>query len=266
MTFNRDAFIGLFVLGLVLLGLFWYVATHPAPTPGTGFLPQGQNNVVDRGPQQITETADWYAIDAKYPGTTPLSVTAGAEAEANAVLLMKTFEEGQIERFKGDLAGYDAEYRQFLAAEGRKASLSIDYVGFASPKTLSYVYGMVEDTLGAHPNSYYRTFTFDLATGEVLHLGDLFEDPNYLQTLSTLSRERLPADLASRAQITVDQVDMDMLNAGTAPYEDNFINFYIDGEEFVLLFPPYQIAAYVYGSSELRFPKAELPGFSAEYR
>jgi len=260
MTFNRDALIGLFVLGLCLAGLVWYAATHPAPTPNNQDVP------VDQGPQRLSRNTDWYAIEALYPGTTPLVVTAGAEADANAVLLMKTFAEGQIERFEGDMAGYPEDFRQEMASQGRKATLAIEYLAFASPKTVSYVFGMTEDTLGAHPNGYYRTFTFDLATGEALHLEDLFEGPGYLETLSRISRERLAPELAARAQIPVDQVDRDMLNAGTTPFEDNFINFYLDGGELVILFPPYQVAAYVYGSSEVRLQTSTLEGFSAQYR
>jgi hypothetical protein len=66
--------------------------------------------------------------------------------------------------------------------------------------------------------------------------------------------------------VSESEIAMDMLLDGTAPTEDNFQNFYLDGSDFVILFSPYQIGPYVLGSSELHIKKSDLPGLKAEYK
>jgi hypothetical protein len=58
-----------------------------------------------------------------------------------------------------------------------------------------------------------------------------------------------------------------MLSAGTTPEEKNFANFFLDNQEFVLLFPPYQVAPYAAGPQTLRIPLPELSNIlKQEYR
>ena len=49
-----------------------------------------------------------------------------------------------------------------------------------------------------------------------------------------------------------------MINMGTTPEEVSFENFYFDGNDLVILFAPYQVAAYAAGPQTLRIPLSEL--------
>mgnify|MGYP001331264847 CR=1 FL=1 len=251
----------------VFLGLLiWYLWTHPAPralAPGdvaTSTIP-----FVDE-PLHIIDNGPYHEIDAAYPSATPLSATAGAEADAEAVSAMRTFAQNIVGTFKesaeNDLPGLGT------FAEGRKYTMDIDYRLYESPKTISYVYVIYQDTLGAHPNAYYRTFTFDRATGEALHLDDLFVlGAPYLQRLSERTRSDLVTILAQRGEMTPQEVDTDYINSGTMPNSDSFNNFALDGDNLLMIFPPYQVAPYVYGTIEVPIPLSSLSGIlRPEYR
>ena len=43
----------------------------------------------------------------------------------------------------------------------RKEALTMLYEERSGPKTITYVFTLHMDTLGAHPNTFYRSFTFD---------------------------------------------------------------------------------------------------------
>lgn len=222
--------------------------------------PQDAEVVV--APKHIDEHAAYYDITTTYPGGTSLKVTAGATADAKAVAILKGFIENEIERFKenGNFANFTPEDIKMQGLDqGRKYILDVEYKTYSSAHTVSYVFTLMQDTLGAHPNTYYRTFTFSKATGGGLVLADVFSG-DYLTTLSKLSRAKLPAIIANRESVKVSEIDTDMLSAGTTPDEDNFQTFYLDGKNFVLLFPPYQIGPYVLGVVTLPILLSDLLG------
>jgi len=252
---DKKLMIGGVVLILIIIGLaFWYMATHPAPEPvpvnPIGQEPQGQQT------GSIVENEQYYEVEAVYPATTPLRASAGAQADTAAVSAMRTFEANAIASFKeqNQLATLTAaEAEMFGLGDERKYALGIDYEMRTSPTTVSYVFMIYEDTLGAHPNGYYRTFTFDLATGKGLLLSELFAPgADYLGILSEKSRASL--------KNTLDDTPSDMLEAGTTPDEDNFQNFYLDGSVLVIVFAPYQVGPWAIGTQEVRIPKSDLDG------
>jgi hypothetical protein len=210
----------------------------------------------------IKESTVFYDIDAAYPSATPLRESAGAEADAMAVTLMKNFEMNTIEGFKEN-SGLDTMTAEEFASQtfGRDAkyAMTIEYKVYESPKTISYAYTIYQDTMGAHPNTYYRTFTFDRATGSALEPGDLFvEGAPYLDRLSARTRADLPRIMAKMAETTPDQVDRDYINSGTMPIVDSFGNFVIEGTTLRMIFPPYQVGPYVYGTIEVPIPLSDL--------
>ena len=222
-------------------------------------------------PGQIVENQEYYEIETNYPQSTPLRQSAGAGADAHAVSVMKEFQTNAIANFKqqNNLAAITPEeVEMFGLGENRKYALGIEYDLHTSPSTVSYVYLIYEDTLGAHPNAYYRTFTFDARSGEGLVLGDFFvSGADYLSTLSEISRDRLVTQIAEVSNIPESELDRSMLDAGTTPDEDNFQTFYLEGDAFVLIFPPYQVGPWVLGMQEVRIPKSELSAIlTAEYR
>ncbi len=73
----------------------------------------------------------------------------------------------------------------------------------------------------------------------------------YLDKLSSISRAELPAVIGPSA-------DTDFIKQGTTATEASFASFFFDNSEFVLLFPPYQVAPYAAGPQTLRIPRSEL--------
>ena len=267
MTQRIKHFLPGIVLVLVVLALIgWYMISVPAPVhaPTVSSSP-----VAPAEPIKIADDATYYTVDATYPGTAGLSGSAGAKADETATATMKAYVEGQIAQFKkdGNFANLTHDDVQMMRLDERKYALGIEYKTYEGPATISYVYQLYADTLGAHPNTTYRTFTFDKKTGALLALKDVFtSNAPYLQTLSTKSRAVLPGKIATMESVAVTEVDTDYINSGTKPEAEAFQNFYFEGSNLVLLFPPYQVGPYVLGMIELPIPTNELKDVKAEYR
>lgn len=228
------------ILGLIL----FYAASRPkqalAPKTSTS-LPASP----------YIEHTQYYDIAANFATSTPLS---GA-ANTRAVSEMKQFVADTIDQFKkdGNFANLTPEDVKTLGFDqGRKEKLQIMYLIAPTERTVTYVFTIYLDTLGAHGNTFFRTFAYDTQTGASLSLGDLFKPgTDYLDTLSTLSAQKLPALIGEGA-------DIGMIKDGTTPDAKNFENFFFDGNDFVILFPPYAVAAYAAGPQTLRIPTSEL--------
>jgi Protein of unknown function (DUF3298) len=163
-------------------------------------------------------------------------------------LVMKAFAENTIGGFKesGNFANLTHDDVQMQGLDQRKYALNIEYQVYRGSHTVSYVYQIYEDTLGAHGNTYYRTFTFDTNTGAAIELGDLFTGTApYLERLSTQARADLPGIIRAASG---SDADMAEIKAGTQPEEDSFQNFAIDGSTLRLIFPPYQVGPYSIGT------------------
>lgn len=261
---NRDAVIGFIVLVIVGAACVWYALAHvpPGAAPVATSTPIGTAT----GPLHITENTDLYTVDAQYPSSTLLAADVGADADAAAVASMKAFEESAVDEFHQSWTGLDDSFMQHIKSENVKGSLAITYETHQGPNTVSYVYSIYTDTLGAHPNGSYKTFTFDTRTGAELSLADLFAPgTNYAQYLSDYSRAKLPGMIAARENVGVSEIASDMLNAGTTADPANFADFYLDGSNLVILFPPYAVGPYVLGTMELDIPLSSVPNLKSDY-
>ncbi len=242
-------------------GVLWFILSRPiGENPGqtASSTPTG----IVGAKLHLEDVGPYHAATATYPSATPLKTTAGAQSDAAVVALMKNFAEKEIARFiDNSVASLTPEDIRIQGLGGdRKYVLDMDYDVFESSRTVSYLYHMYADTLGAHPNAYYRTFTFDKKTGEGLHLDDIFVSENYVDILSEKSRTSLHKTLGENAV-------EDMLEAGTTPFADNFQNFYLSGSDFVIVFPPYQVGPYAIGTQEVRIPLFEISSvLKTEYR
>lgn len=258
------------VLILLIAGVAaWYLLTRPVPEGPLGGAATTTPSGEPGAKAIIRDSGQYHEITAAYPSATPLSASAGASANARAVALMKSFAEQEAARFEdanvSELSAEDIEI-QGLGGD-RKYVLDADYDAYESPVTVSYVYRMYADTLGAHPNAYYRTFTFDKASGEALILEDLFATGDFLDVLSNETRKRLKAQIAEASDVPEDELDLSMIEAGTTPYADNFQNFYLEGADLVIVFPPYQVGPWAIGTQEVRLERTSLGNtLKARYR
>ena len=258
---KHTAVIGVGVLILVFLGFaIWYMATHQAPAP-VGPITAATSTPTTgtgAGPQKIVDNGAYYEITATYPGSTLLRQTSSPQADAAAVATLKTFVEQQITRFKdnGNFANLTPQDVQMQGLDqGRKYAFQAEYKTYQGTHTVSYVYTLYEDTLGAHPNTYYRTFTFDTATGQAIELSDLFTSGTYLERLSTVARTDLPTIIR---MMSGSDADTDYIASGTLPEADSFQNWYLDGAALVLVFPPYQVGPYSLGTVLNPIPLSKL--------
>lgn len=229
----RKVAISITIILVIFIWILIYLTTRSMPIKATVIpgisLPAGS----------YSEHTSYYDIATNYPTTTPLTKTASGHALA----LIRNFIGKTIGQFKANFA---------TSVQEHKSALQITYLIGSSKNTLSYIFTIYEN-IGAVHNMFFRTFVFNTATGQNLSLADLFlPGTQYLDTLSQISRTELPdvigASMTNPATIT----------NGTTPDGKNFSDFFFDNSDFVLLFPPYQVAPYAAGPQTLRIPLHEL--------
>lgn len=264
-------FLGI-LLAILAAIVAWYAfgsRTAMAPSGGTASsTPQAATTTPEAPAAHIEEHATYYDIDFAYPSATPL-LSVSADANAKAVASMKASLQDTADQFKkdGNFSNLTHDDIQMMGLDQRKEALGAEYKAYAGSRTVSYVFEIYEDTLGAHPNAYYRTFTFDTKTGAPLALADLFAPgANYLGLLSDIASQQLPAIVADREQVSVSDVDTDYLHSGISPEPESFQDWYIQGGKLVIVFPPYQVGPYALGTIELPIPLSQLSSLKAEYR
>lgn len=136
--------------------------------------------------------------------------------------------------------------------------LDLSYDAYAHSDTVvSLLYTVFAYMGGAHPNTTYETFTFDLDAGEQLSLYDIFPEAN--NPLDVI------APIAEAAQIEQqgDYADENWIAQGTAPTLDNYRDFVLTENSIIFFFEPYQVAAYAYGPSQVEIPLADLTSIMA---
>jgi hypothetical protein len=233
---NNKYIIGLVLVLVAFAAGYLFIASSPKPDT----LRSSGGDLV------YEEDKPYYKITAVYPG---------------GVLRAKDAVEAVIAQFKEDtqvenLTPEDVEV-QGLGGE-RKYTLDITYKKYESPSTYSYAFTIYQDTLGAHPNGFYATLTFD-KSGNELMLEDLFQEGSgYLDQLSQLAYEGVVTELEAKTGAAPTEDMFDTARVGTAPSPEALQFFYIEGQTLHLLFPPYQVAAYAAGSFDIAIPLNEL--------
>lgn len=134
---------------------------------------------------------------------------------------------------------------------GAAASSSIDIVyetTIASDNVISVLFRVLSYAAGAaHPSHETFVLNYDLRTGTVLALGDLFKaDAPYLDTIAQKAQDRL------EGRPFVISLD------GAVPTPENYKSWNIEPDGLRITFDPYQVAAYAAGSQEVFIPYAEL--------
>lgn len=156
--------------------------------------------------------------------------------------------------------------RQFPEFASRQLQLQIDYRATASGPAFISVRGKgMMDTGGAHPLPLDASFVFDRQAQRVLALDDLFVDPDAARRmLAAFSRAALEGKLLAQApgkdeatpEARKEWLDnmRGMIDDGTRPDAKNFSEFQVDADGLLLVFPPYQVAPYVYGTQTVEVP------------
>lgn len=156
--------------------------------------------------------------------------------------------------------------QKFPEFASRQLQLLIDYrVTASSPAFISVRGKGMLDTGGAHPVPLDTSFVFDRQQQRVLALDDLFVDPESARKLlADFARTALDRKLLAQApgtheappKVRKEWLDnmRGMIDAGTKPEAKNFEQFQVDDGGLLLVFPPYQVAPYVYGTQTVVVP------------
>ena len=251
---EKNAVVRIVALVALVAGIVLYVWLSPTPAKA----PVQESTIIAN---PYVEQATYYDIAANYPTSTPLM----GEANGAAVEIIQSWIIDTVSQFKKDghfenLTPEDITMMGF--DQGRKESLEITYLISSSPRTVSYIFTIYMDTLGAHPNGYFKTFTFDTKTGVQVMLDDVFAPgSDYLGALSSMARAKLPGVIGK------ERADTDYIESGTEPKKENFQNFFFDNGTLDILFPPYQVGPYAIGPQTLPIPLADLAGIlQSEYK
>jgi hypothetical protein len=192
-----------------------------------------------------------YDIQVSYPKINGLS-DIGVQDTINHALYKIVSDD--IDQFKAGING--TNFVPALSAPGQ-STLSINYAS-STPSTVenlvSFTFAQEYYSDGAaHPGHEVNSYTYDLTTGKLITLDDLFID-EYLQVLSSYASSTLAISLGNYA-------DSDMIHQGTAPTADNFKNFIPENDGLHIKFDEYQVAPYVVGSPEIVVPYAVLKNY-----
>jgi hypothetical protein len=127
-----------------------------------------------------------------------------------------------------------------------------------SETVLSINFTLGEYTGGAHPNSYFHSFTFDLAAEQELELADIFApDSDPFSVIGPLVQADLILQQGGNADPT-------WIEEGTGTNPDNYQEFALNEDSLILFFPPYQVGPYALGQFAVVLPLADLDSILAE--
>lgn len=229
---------------IIIVGLY-FILTKDAAEPAAPVPQEEGQTAVSSEEQTIKRDTRMLELEFSYPEIAGVNETAASRINADlkmqAERIVSAFET-QVEHselfedFKNSIHG---EYQEVLLSRGI-VSVPLMISEYASG--------------AAHPFGYSLGFNYDAATGVPLTLALLFdEDAEYLDRVASLARTNLDRIFAEN-----EWTPSDWVAEGTAPIEDNYEQWYVDGELLVIVFNPYQVAPYVYGIIEVPIPLADL--------
>jgi len=159
---------------------------------------------------------------------------------------------------------------------GRTLQLRMDFKLAARTSTFTSVRETgFQDSGGAHPTPIDAAIVYDIRAHRTITLDDLFTNPDAARrALADYARAELTKEIMAQApkpsegspeavkewKVNAKQ----MIDEGTRPTPQNFANFIVRATDnpldpspgLQLIFPPYQVAAYVYGTQTVFAPTA----------
>lgn len=120
---------------------------------------------------------------------------------------------------------------------------------------------------GAHGNENIISYNYKVDTSENIKLDYLFsDDPQYLKTISNISREYLKKQFATTSEEDKKNSDpealkeyvnnmVSMIKSGTEPTEENFSVFTFTPDKIKIYFNQYQVGPYVIGMPEVEIER-----------
>ena len=196
-----------------------------------------------------------FDITAEYPELSGVNPAVGAKFNQ----LVKTRVMDRVTNFRKDMMSQTAEDLKFARERGVGNFLDVNYgVELANDEIISISFSNSIFEGGAHPNHFTFPVNFDLKTGKELKLADLFKPgANYLKTISDYSITQLK-------EKTGDMSDEEWIRTGAGPEAQNFDSWNVTKKGILIIFDPYQVAAYAAGPHEVLIPYDELKNILRE--
>jgi hypothetical protein len=234
------------ILGILIILFFFLpgpkkqdVTAKPEQTAVIPHIEEATRKEEGKGPA--------YTVDIQYPKLVGTADTGIADKVNKDIA-------NELDKAVADLKQNRSEPPAVIADV--KNDLTIRYeVDYLNPSIFSMALSQSEYIAGAaHPQNLILTMTYDLRTGERAGLADLFtKGSDYLKTLSDYS---IPA-LTKQLDIKPDDADgKSTIVAGAAPTADNYQEFLIAKEGFIVVFNTYQVGPYVIGAPRVAVPYA----------
>ena len=107
----------------------------------------------------------------------------------------------------------------------------------------------------ASPTMEAESLNFDLATGKLMSLSDLFSGSTYLNTLASLARSAIASQLGPNA-------NQAFINSGTQPNASNFAGWNLAGTGLELTFSQGDVAPMASGVISVDIPLSQLSGIA----
>lgn len=229
---------------------------HEEPIEFTG--------TVELTAKQVKETnqKQRYRIDAEYPQATGSLDTRFDKFNQEARSVVNR----QIGEFKKQTAEAAADEAAQPAADAAPDStsnaadnntLNIGYdVTLAKDDLISIKFDVGSYSAGtAHPNSVSAVLNYDVKSGKVLKLADLFSPgARYLQALSSYCVK----DLKRQSKANNSLLDDASIQTGAGPDARNYQNWNITKKGLEITFDAYQVGAYAAGPQKVVIPYSAL--------
>lgn len=185
-----------------------------------------------------------YTIEITYPQL------EGDNLSQNDQLFNKTMAEiahQEAEQFKKYVTA-DMPHMQTLPEQVQKNTFNLDYdLDIVKPSENNYIVSVRLAIEGlqagrAHPYHTHRVLNFDLSTGKVIELEDLFKkNSKYLNVIADYCNKTLNEKLEDKMFIA----------EGTKPIAKNYKNWNLENDGILITFDEYQVAPYSHGAQEV---------------
>ena len=186
---------------------------------------------------KIMEETDKCSIKVYYPVT--------AYEDLNSEVLNKV--NAYIDDFKKEIEPLDKR-------EDMKYKLEINFNSYEYSDYISYVFNVFIDLLGAHPNNFLFSISYNVSSKSVIKIQDLLNiNKELLNVLSEYSYNELK-DNENIQKYAVEG----MLEEGLEKKIDNFDTFAFDNSGFKIFFEKYSVAPYVAGEFIVTIPYDKL--------
>ncbi|HXD32409.1 MAG TPA: RsiV family protein [Pyrinomonadaceae bacterium] len=200
-----------------------------------------------------------YRIDAEYPQATGGLDTRfdkfNQEARGVVVKRIVDFKKQTVEIAADEAAQASATPEAESDATGNSLDIGYD-VTLAKDDLISVKFDVGSYSAGAaHPNTVSAVLNYDVKTGKVLRLSDLFmPGAKYLQTISAYCIK----DLKRQSKANNSLLDDESIQRGAGPDSENYQSWNITKKGLEITFDAYQVGAYAAGPQQVVIPYSAL--------